>query len=330
MHGVARIVTVNRDLFPENSGDIFNPTSQQHLTIANVTPSKIALQLFSRLPLRLNHAAGWLLGNTVHSFPNRQSKIIRRNLEVCFPQASPAEQRRLTRRNMIQTGKNLTELAAFWHWPKSRIEALVVEEVNRAILDEAIARKKGVIIAAPHAGAWELIGLKLTCEHPMHFLYRPNKKPHRDKTFIAARERFGGKCHPITPRGLATLVKALKRGEMIGILPDQEPAQDHGVFAPLFNVPAYTMTFMTSLARRTEAPVVFAMMERLPKGRGYRLHYLQPDDKIYAEDPTVSSRELNACVERCIAIAPSQYMWNYKRFRKVPEGSKPLYSRLQT
>lgn len=236
----------------------------------------------------------------------------------------------MARQNMAEIGKNVTELGALWRWPKHKIEKLVVEQVNREILDNAIAGKKGVIVAAPHAGAWELIGLKLTCDQPMHFLYRPNKKAHRDNTFITARERFGGKCHPITARGLATLVKALRAGEIIGILPDQEPALEHGVFAPFFNIPAYTMTFMSGLAQRTAAPVVFAVMERLPKGRGYRLHYLKPEDTIYSEDPVVASRELNACVERCIAIAPSQYMWNYKRFRKVPDGHEELYSQLQT
>lgn len=300
------------------------------MTIDRTTLPQTALRLLSWLPLWLNHGIGALLGNIVHTFPNRQSKIVNRNLELCFPEMSVAELKSLTRRNMAETGKNITELGAFWQWPKNRVENLVIEEVNRQILDQAIAGNKGVIVAAPHAGAWELIGLKLTCNHPMHFLYRPNKKPHRDNAFINARERFGGKCHPITPRGLASLVKALKKGEIIGILPDQEPAPEHGVFAPLFNIPAYTMTFMSGLARRTGAPVVFATMERLPRGRGYRLHYLQPEDSIYSEDPIVSSQALNACVERCINIAPAQYMWNYKRFRKVPEGHKSLYPRIQT
>ena len=226
---------------------------------------------------------------------------------------------------MAETGKNITELGAFWCWPKPRIESLVVEEVGRQILDQAIAADKGVIVSAPHTGAWELIGLRLTCEQPMHFLYRPNKKSHRDKTFISARERFGGKCHPITPRGLAALVKALKGGALIGILPDQEPAMEHGVFAPFYNEPAYTMTFLSGLARRTGSPIVFAAMERLPGGRGYRLHYLQPDDAIYSEDALQSSTALNQCVEKCINIAPAQYMWNYRRFRKTPENSEYRY-----
>lgn len=295
------------------------------MNINRATLSRFALRLFSWLPLRINHTLGGTFGHLVHAFPNRQSKMIQRNLALCFPALSPAERDELAKKNMAETGKNITELGAFWRWPKNRIEQLVVEEINRHFLDDAITASKGVIVAAPHTGAWELIGLKLTCEQPMHFLYRPNKKPHRDETFIKARERFGGKCHPITPRGLATLVKALKKGGVIGILPDQEPAADAGVFAPFFGVPAYTMTFMSGLAARTGSPVVFAAMERLPKGRGYRLHYLQPDDKLYSDDPQISSTELNKCVERCINIAPAQYMWNYKRFRKVPKGEISQY-----
>lgn len=295
------------------------------MNINRATISSLTLRALSWLPLRINHLIGGAFGHMVHRLPNRQSKMIQRNLELCFPALPLADREKLAKKNMAETGKNITELGPFWCWSKKRIEQLVVQEIDRHILDDAITANKGVIVAAPHTGSWELIGLKLTCEQPMHFLYRPNKKPHRDETFIKARERFGGKCHPITPRGLAALVKALKKGGIIGILPDQEPAADAGVFAPFFDVPAYTMTFMSGLAARTDSPVVFAAMERLPGGKGYRLHYLQPDDKLYSEDPVVSSTALNECVERCINIAPAQYMWNYKRFRKVPAGNQSLY-----
>jgi KDO2-lipid IV(A) lauroyltransferase len=112
---------------------------------------------------------------------------------------------------------------------------------------------------------------------------------------------------------------------MIGVLPDQEPQDQHGVFAPFFGVPAYTMTFLSSLAKRTGAPVVFAVMERLPQARGYRLHYIRADNNIAADDPVLACTALNTCVEKCIDIAPTQYMWNYRRFRKTPDTRNNRY-----
>ncbi|MEM7259882.1 MAG: lysophospholipid acyltransferase family protein, partial [Pseudomonadota bacterium] len=273
----------------------------------------MALRTMSFLPLRVSHALGAAFGRIVHRFPNRQSRYIDRNLSLCFPATDPQQRATMVHNNMVETGKNLTELSAFWHWPEARIRNLVIEEVNRQVLDDALNTRRGVIVAAPHSGAWELIGMYLTCDYPMHFLYRPNKKTHLNDMILSARERFGGKCHPITARGLTALVRALKQGEMIGILPDQEPHDEHGVFAPLYGVPAYTMTFLSALARRTGAPVIFAVMERLPRAAGYRLHYINANQQISHEDPLIACKALNEYVEQCIDIAPTQYMWNYRR-----------------
>lgn len=295
------------------------------MTAAKTNLIRLALRAASLLPLRLNHAAGAMFGRMVHFFPNRQSRYIDRNLSLCFPDLSARDRDSLIKQNMAETGKNLTELSAFWHWPENKIRDLVVDVINQSVLDEARQANAGVIIAAPHSGAWELIGARLTCEIPMHFLYRPNKKSHLNDLILAARERFGGKCHPITPRGLSALVRALKKGEIIGILPDQEPHDQRGVFAPFYGVPAYTMTFLSSLAKRTGAPVIFAVMERLPKAAGYRLHYIRADESICHDDPKVACTALNKHVEQCIDIAPAQYMWNYRRFRKTPDNSNNLY-----
>ncbi|OED35430.1 hypothetical protein AB833_29810 [Chromatiales bacterium (ex Bugula neritina AB1)] len=283
------------------------------------------LRLLSFMPLSVLHHIGNLIGRSFQILPNRHRRIIQRNLELCYPDLTVVKRNEFAASNLRETGKNLTELGALWRWSKPKIEALVVEEVNKQHLQSALNENKGVIIAAPHTGAWELIGLKLTCDQPMHFLYRPNRRSQINSTILQARERFGGKCHPITRRGLSALVRALKNGELIGILPDQEPAADHGVFAPFFGLPAYTMTFLSNLAQKTDATVVFAVMERLPAAAGYRLHYLQPDKEIYDEDPEVSSAALNRCIEQCIAIAPTQYMWSYKRFKAAPSGIESRY-----
>jgi len=211
---------------------------------------------------------------------SRNRKIVSRNLELCFPAISDLERAKLAKENLVETGKNITELAPFWFWKKDRVRGLLKEEVGRDIFDRAKALGKGVIVASPHFGAWELAGLLLSTEAPIHFLYRPNRNSNLDEPVIASRERFGGKCYPISSRGLGKLVRALK---------------------------------------------VFTAVERLEKGQGYRMHYLQPHDDLYHEDPIRSATALNRCIERCIAIAPAQYMWNYKRFRKSPPETASRY-----
>jgi len=275
--------------------------------------------------MRANHQLGAALGAVAHLLSGRNRAVVLRNLQLCYPHLQAAEHRALTKTNLFETGKNITELGAFWYWSKDKVTQLRQDETGREIFDAAKSSGKGVIVASPHFGAWELAGLLLSIEAPIHFLYRPNRNTDLDAPVIASRERFGGKCHPITGRGLAQLVRALKRGELIAILPDQEPLQDHGVFAPFYGNPAYTMTFMANLARKTGAPVVFTAVERLPAGRGYHVHYLQADDELYSEDAELSAAALNRCIERCIELAPQQYMWNYKRFRKSPPGTESRY-----
>lgn len=293
--------------------------------INNIALAKILLRVVSWLPLRLNQRIGAGIGQLTHRLSARNRNVVDQNLALCFPDKSTAERAALATRNLKEIGKNITELGPFWFWHKDRVRALLVEEVGREHYDRAKAQGKGVIVASPHFGAWELAGLLLSTEAPIHFLYRPNKNTKLDAPVIASRERFGGQCYPISQRGLALLVRALKKGDAIAILPDQEPLQDHGVFAPLFGVHAYTMTFMTNLARKTGAPIVFTAVERLPEGRGYRMHFLPADDTLYDADAVVSATALNQCVERCIAIAPTQYVWNYKRFRKTPPGTASPY-----
>lgn len=277
------------------------------------------------MPLRFTLKLGAAVGHLCYLLPNRHSRIIEQNLALCYPDISSDERRQLLKSNWAETGKNLTELGPFWFWSKEKLNSLVCGQSGTEHLTAALSQNKGVILAAPHTGAWELIPLKFTIERPMHFLYRPGRKSTFDSLIVNARERFGGNAYPITRRGLSAMVRALKKGEMVGILPDQEPAQDHGVFAPLFNHPAYTMTFLSNLAQKTGAPIVFAAMQRLPDSTGYHLHFFPSKQSLIDTDPQNAASALNHHVEQCIAIAPDQYMWTYKRFKKTPTGIEQRY-----
>ena len=297
-----------------------------HTTLINkATLTKALLRVLAFLPLRLNHCLGASIGWAIRTLSVRNRKTIHRNLELCFPNLSHEQHDKLFRQNFLEIGKNITELAAFWFWPEDRVCKLVKEEVGRDDLEYARSLGKGVIFASPHFGAWELSGLMLSTQATLHIMYRPNRNTDLDALTIASRERFGGQCRATTKRGISQLVRGLKKNESIGVLPDQEPAQDHGVFAPFFGVPAYTMTFISNLARKTGAPVIFAVAQRMPKGQGYRMHYIKPDDDLYHEDPARAAAALNKCVEQCVEIAPAQYMWNYKRLRKSPPGTPKRY-----
>jgi len=136
---------------------------------------------------------------------------------------------------------------------------------------------------------------------------------------VAARSRFGARLVPANAQGVRALLKALRRGELVAILPDQEPRFGQGVFAPFFGQPAYTLSLVGKLLRKTGAKAVMGYMERLPDHAGYRIHYLPAPEGVADADPIKAATALNQGVEQCARALPAQYQWSYRRFRRQPD-----------
>ncbi len=282
------------------------------------------LRLIARLPLPLLHGIGVVLGRVSWWVPNEIREVTRRNLQLCFPQLSDAERQRLARRNLAEVGKTTLEVPVIWFASGERTLALVREVRGEVLVRDALAAGKGVIMVSPHLGNWELCGLYLA-RYAITSLYRPPRKASMEALISAARERLGARLVPTDARGVRALYQALAEGGMIGILPDQDPREEAGEFAPLFGIPAKTMTLLPRLAHKSGAAVIFTFAERLPWGRGFRLHFLPAPTGIDSSDTITAVTALNRGVEQCIELAPTQYQWGYKRFRTRPVGESPLY-----
>ena len=286
----------------------------------------VVLWLFSFLPIPLIHLIGAGMGLVLSMTANRLRRISKVNIALCYPCQTLSWRRRLVRKSLIETGKAFAECGPLWFWNKERIEKLITKVHHQDVVDEALAEGNGMLIATPHTGSWELSSLYGCSRFPMTILFQPSRIPELDTLILDARERFGAKMVPTGTSGIRAVVAALANGETVGMLPDQEPRQGNGCFAPLFKVPAYTPTILCRLSSRKRVPVVFATMQRLPLGKGFNLHYMRASDEIYSSDPAVAARAINRCVEHCIQIAPEQYMWNYKRFRTLHNGGQRDYS----
>lgn len=282
------------------------------------------LRLVVRLPLPWLHGIGAFLGWLSWLVPNPNKAVTLRNLELCFPQWDRAARNALARRTLIETGKALLETPLLWLAPGERVLGLVREVRGLELMEQTLAGGKGVIAVSPHLGSWELCGLYLT-RYGITSLYRPPRKQALEELIRSARERLGATLVPTDARGVRALYQALSRGGLIGILPDQDPRDEAGAFAPFFGIPAKTMTLLPRLAHKSGAPVVYTFAERLPRGRGFRLHFLPAPTGIASDDMITAVTALNQGVEQCVRIAPEQYQWAYKRFRTRPEGEAPLY-----
>ncbi|MEJ2553821.1 MAG: lysophospholipid acyltransferase family protein, partial [Gammaproteobacteria bacterium] len=265
------------------------------------------LRLCAALPLPLAHALGNFIGWWLCLIPNDLRRIGAINIPLCFPELSAPQQRRLLHASLIESGKTLTEAGALWLWPAPRLAELVQGISGEEHLRAALAAGKGAILAAPHLGAWEMMGLYSSLHYPITSLYRPPRLTELDALVRHGRERFGAKLVAVDGGGVRALYQALGRGEVVGILPDQEPGAGNGVFAPLFGVQANTMVLLSRLAIRTGAAVIFCYAERLPRGRGYHLHFLPAPPAINRTPLESSAAVVNVMLETLIRQCPAQY-----------------------
>lgn len=276
------------------------------------------LRLLGYLPLRALHALGAGFGGLLARTDNpmrRKAEHTLSRIDTSFGE----EKRHFLRAALVEAGKSFFEVAKIWTADPARTLALVREVRGGNLFDAALAARRGVIIAAPHLGCFELLNYWLCSRTRIAIAYRPPRQPELEPLLIRARGGLAAEqVRAEGTAGVRTLFKRLAAGGVVGILPDQEPKQGEGEFAPFFGRPALTMVLLSRLAQRTGATVLFAFAERLPRGAGCVLHILPAPAGIADPELPRAVAALNRGVEDCIRLAPRQYQWHYKRFSAQP------------
>jgi KDO2-lipid IV(A) lauroyltransferase len=149
----------------------------------------------------------------------------------------------------------------------------------------------------------------------MTTLYRPSRVAWLDALLREARDVPGLEAAPTTTAGVRLMLRALKQGRAIGLLPDQVPNQGLGVWAPFFGRPAYTMTLAFRLARQTGAPLLLVWGDRLPRGAGYAIH-IEAFELPQGSSDEQAATALNARMEAMIRMRPDLYLWGYARYKQ--------------
>ncbi len=261
-------------------------------------------------------------------FDNKERWVARINIGLCFPALSADEQSRLVKQTLQENAKTLLELPRIFLQGGDFCRSLVADTTGIEHYQKALASGDGVILLAPHLGNWELIEHYLNQFAPMTIMYEPPKQAFLDDIMRRGRESSGATLVPTNGQGVRALLKTLRRGGVVGILPDQVPSGDNsGVYAPFMGHLAFTMTLVNNLAKRSDATVLMTFVERLPQYKGYRLHILPVPEGIDDADAVAAATALNAGVEQCVQLVPAQYQWTYKRFKHQPAGEASPYLR---
>ena len=274
------------------------------------------LRWLSRWPLARLHALGALLGWLTYALSPSYRRRLRRNAGQAG--LSPA-QRRLA---VGHAGRMVAELPWLWLAPPERsIEPwLIWDGVEH--LEAALASGRGVLLLTPHLGSFEVLGpayaQRLGSRVPMTAMYRPARKPWLREFIEGSRARPGMLTAPANLAGIRQMVRALRQGQTVILLPDQVPPQGMGVWAPFFGQPAYTMTLASRLLQQTGALALLLWCERRDHAQGWVVHVRPPLDDAVQPDPAA----INRGMESLIAERPEQYLWGYHRY-KAPREERP-------
>jgi KDO2-lipid IV(A) lauroyltransferase len=283
----------------------------------------LLLRWLSRRPLRLLHALGGLLGWLAWAL----SPSYRARLAANAQRAGVSTADR--RAAVAEAGRMALEMPRLWLRPSGQPIADPVRWEGEQLLEEALARGRGVVVLTPHMGSFEVCAQayaeRYGARQPVTVLYRPARKAALRELEETARARAFLATAPATLGGVRQLIRALRRGETVGLLPDQVPPQGMGVWAPFFGQPAYTMTLAAKLARQTGAALLAMWSERLPRGGGYRIEVLEmpvplpPPESLPVDEEaaaTADATAINRSMEALIARKPSQYLWGYHRYKQ--------------
>lgn len=274
-------------------------------------------RLLALLPLSVLHRFGALCGRIVYLASTRYRRLVWSNLR-----AAGYMETALLHQAIAEAGKGLLELPAIWLRPHATVAGWVVQVSGWDLIEAAQARGRGIIFLTPHLGCFEIAAqyyaYRAPAAAPLTALYRPPKKKAVQALMLAGRDRPGLRLASADLKGVRLLLRALKKGEAVGILPDQAPGKGEGEWADFFGRPAYTMTLAARLAAATAAQTILAYAERLPRGRGYHLHLAPMPAPLADESP---ARTLNRALEGLIRQCPAQYGWGYNRY-KVPSGAR--------
>lgn len=285
-------------------------------------------RLIARLPLGLVHGLGAWVGSLTYRLSGRYRRQMLSNLAIAG--YGPEEAGgvggagALPREAAREAGKAMLELPYLWLRPPATVAARVTQVSGWAAVEAAWAAGQGLIFLTPHLGCFEITA-QYYAEHcqrqsPITVLYRPPRKAWLEPLMRQGRSRANLHLAPADLAGVRRLIRALKQGEAVGLLPDQAPGAGQGAWLPFFGKPAYTMTLAARLTE-TGAAVIFAWAERLPGGQGYHLR-LRPPRQPLAGDTLTRAVAINGEIEALVRECPGQYLWGYNRYKR-PAGAEP-------
>ncbi len=275
---------------------------------------QLLLRLLALLPLSTLQTVGRVVGRLVFALPGRY-----RDRLIANAQQAGYDDPAFWREAAAQTGATFMELPKIWFQTEQCLGKVIDDHEH--VLLEARAAGRGILFLTPHLGSFEMSARHGAQYTPMTVMFREPRKKFLQPIVALMRNADGVKAVPADLTGVRSFLKALKRHEAVGMLPDQVPREGEGTWAPHFGREAFTVTLPGKLAQMTNAIVIVAACERLPKGQGWRMHYRRAPESL-PDSPREQAILFNNMMQELIRQFPTQYLWGYYRY-KVPKAAPP-------
>lgn len=293
-----------------------SPLSPQDLAFKDRL-SMAALKWLAQLPLPMLQRIAQLIGYFFASFPHTNMyRTVLRNIERAYPEQNRQWHQHTTKASIVSTAMTALEFTKTWGMPPAYSMKQIREVHGRELFMESVESGEGVMCIVPHWGNWEFLNAWVNDIVTATIIYKPGKQPGVDALVLQARSRLKAHIVPADDSGVRAIFKALKKGGFTAILADHTPNEHGGIFAPFFGTSTWTGVMVPKLIQRTKCRVIVMGCIRRDDGHGFDLYILPADPAIHDEDLATATAAMNCSMETLIALAPEQYQWSYKRFKK--------------
>jgi KDO2-lipid IV(A) lauroyltransferase len=280
------------------------------------------IALAARLPYAWLRAIGRGLGWAAARILSERRRVAARNLELCFAQLEGAARTTLLEENLRDSGMMLIEFALAWMGSARAIGRIPLTIEGLEHLAAARNAGRGVLLVGAHFSHLELCARLVSQRIAIAGMYREHADAAFEWAIKRARLRYADAM--FAKDELRQTLRYLKEGGTVWYAPDQDMRGKDVVFAPFFGVPAATITATHHLARLSGAQVMPFFHRRLAGG-GYAIRIEAPIEPFPTADAIADTTRVNACIERMVREAPSQYLWLHKRFKTRPPGEADVY-----
>ena len=282
------------------------------------------LRLLAAMPFPLQLFIGRRVGDLMYALLPGRRHIVRRNLELCFPDKEPGERQRIMRECFQSIGCSAIESAFSWWGSDARLKKLYRIE-GEEHLRAALEAGRGALLLGGHYTTLEISGRLLAFHtNALQPIYKPARNALFNAVIVASRSRLFDEL--LFNRDFRTVLRGLKNNKIVWYAPDQDFRRSQHVFAPFMGIQAASLTMTSRLAKASRAPVLPFYSQRLPGNEGYLIKLLPPLRDFPSGDDVEDATRINETIEQQVREAPEQYLWMHRRFKTRPPGEDDIYA----